>query len=169
MAVRKVIYDNGTIFTVPLSKGGYALGLIIRNADNIILGHFLNQKFDNIPDLHEVGRLFYNPQNIVLTKKIGSLGLDKGVWHILGKINNWDEFEWPVPQFLKRDLISNQLYKVYYDNELKFIRQEIVGSSSPKNLPEDGTAGYGLIEKKLSNILDYDARLDCRLSYNSLI
>lgn len=153
MIKTKTTYNTGSVFCVPLIKGGYAIGIIIRVNDSIALGHFLNKKFDHIPEIYKLSNLFLDKQNIAYIKKFGTLGLDKGAWPILGTLSKWDESQWQVPPFTKRDLITNQLYLVYYDDNLRFIRQEAISNLTIDNLPEDGTAGYGLIEKKLSNML----------------
>ncbi|HEX2605786.1 MAG TPA: Imm26 family immunity protein [Flavisolibacter sp.] len=149
----KARYDKGYIICLPLINNSYGAGLITRIDKPIILGCFINKRFDNIPEISLVEEFLRNKKNIVLIKKFGSLGLDKGEWKILGKYSNWKEEEWPLSPFIKTDVISNKKYLEYYDDRLKHIKENELEPNDENIYPQDGLAGYKFLEKKLNQLL----------------
>jgi len=150
MANNKNIIKEGQIFAAPIGNK-FAIGLIARYIDDGILAYFLNKAYDRLPHLHD---LEFNKNNIIYIVKASSLGLEKGLWTILGNLENWNRDYWNVPVFYKNDLVDGTSYKVFYDDRLKFIKQEIM--NEPESLvefPKDGVAGYGFVEKRLVRLL----------------
>lgn len=154
MSLSKKIYTEGSFFAIPLRDTTFAVGLIIRINDSSVLGHFLNKKFIEIPDPHQISKLFLSLENIALTRIFGSRGLDKRRWPVFGKMDQWKREVWNVPVFGKKDALADYYFKIHYDDNLKFIKQELVSDADKiKNLPKEGSAGYGFIEEVLSDIL----------------
>jgi Immunity protein 26 len=156
MKKSKLRYKNGSIFTVPLRTKGYAIGLIVRNYEGYILGYFLNRVFENIPNLDSVKDLFIT-ENISYISIHGSMGLRNKEWIIIGLMDNFNEECWPIPEFKKEVMLLDKTwYGVTYDETFSIttsVERKITEIES-KNMPEDGFAGHGFVEIKLTNLLE---------------
>lgn len=143
-------YGLGQVFAVPL-ESCYAIGIITREQNEILLGYFLKQTFKELPALDDIK---LNSAEFILIKKYGSRGLDKGTWIGLGIMSNFNIADWQVPVFKRMDSISGQYYRVYYDDKLNEIKTEPVEQGdNPDKYPDDGLAGYGFVEKRLVRLL----------------
>lgn len=145
-------YEEGTIFSVPLRTGGYARGVVARanNEGKVLLGYFFGPQFtsaNNMP-IEDI-----NPANSILCVRFGDLGLINGKWKILGKIPNWNRTQWPMPNFIRHDPLSNRSWLVQYsDNDPNFVEKESPVSNDC-SLPHDLLSGYGAVEIKLTKLL----------------
>lgn len=144
-------YHIGEIFAIPLTKC-YAIGIIVRTKGPVLLGFFLNKIYDQIPKIEEI-KLEHD--NFILKMRFGSLGLDKGKWQILGAISETVVLSWDIPQFKRKDVVNEDLYKVKYSDELKEINLEPMGVNEDLNkYPDDVVAGYIALEKRLAKLLN---------------
>lgn len=148
---KKIKYSPGQVFAIPLNHF-YAAGIIIRENEGILLGYFYRQKFNSIPTLTDIN---IEADNIILVSIFGALGLDKKQWRIIGSLPNFNIREWEIPVFKRQDAISGEYYKVFYNDKLERVKTEL--SDPGENLssyPDDGTAGYGFIEKRLLRLMN---------------
>jgi immunity protein 26 of polymorphic toxin system len=154
---KKVKYEEGDWFAVPLRKGGFAPGVVARTGTKgIFLGYFFSPKYRTLPDLHDV--LQNSAASPVLVALAGDLGLIRGDWKVLGKPWNWRRDRWPLPAFSRRDALTGKASQVTY-NEADLLTEERVTPCSEAEageLPADGVWGYGAIEKRLTALLSED-------------
>ncbi len=150
---RNLNYQEGSVFLVPLEQGGYATGLVARHAPKgkLVLGYFFGPHLKEMKDFS-----FSNIRtgNVLHCKRFGDLGLIEGHWLVMGQLPDWKRENWPMPVFKKFNVASNIFDALlYYDDDDpgKLIKEEAFNGET--NLPEAGLAGYGFIEKKLSDIL----------------
>lgn len=89
----RVNYREGDWFAAPLREGGYAVGVVARaNPKAALLGYFFGPRRVGLPSLDDVVDL--KPDDPVLVGKFGHLGLTKGTWPILGRLEDWDRAPW---------------------------------------------------------------------------
>jgi hypothetical protein len=150
---RKLPYEEGTVFAVPLKDRKYAVGLIARcGRRGIALGYFFGPRREAVPSLAKIGLL--DPRRAVLVSMFGDLGLIENKWPIIGRYPAWDRNQWLVPKFLRTPLLTETHILIEYDDKtLREIRNTIIPRKKASGLPEDGLSGSGAIEIKLSKLL----------------
>jgi hypothetical protein len=154
MGARKLPYDLGTWFAVPLPSGGYGVGVVTRaNKKGFVLGYFFGPRYFKVPTLNEVYQA--RPSDASLVQFFGDLGLIRGEWPILGNDPNWRREDWPTPGFFHRDSISGRTQLRYYDeNKLGVhVREEPCDSTLSSSAPHDGLAGQKALEIYLDRAL----------------
>ncbi len=155
--IDKISYKEGTWFTVPLFKGGYAVGRISKMSKNgkILLGYFFGPRVKKVPDLEELKN--YKPEDKILICRFGFLGLKNKEWMLIGSTELWEPERWSMSTFQMKDpLVADQYWRVNYANDdpSKEIRREIVSLEVAKDLPEDGLAGHVFVEETLDKLLN---------------
>jgi Immunity protein 26 len=149
-----VSYEEGDWFAVPLRDSGFAVGLIARaNPKAALLGYFFGPRRVEVPTLDDVARL--NPDEAVLVRKFGHLGIVQGEWPLLGRLKDWDRREWPMPVFVRYEELTGRSFRVFYDDSdpNKLLREERVPPGEAAQGPKDGLMGAGFAEKVLTNLL----------------
>ena len=149
----KVNYREGDWFAVPLREGGYAVGVVARaNPKAALLGYFFGPRRVDLPSLDDVADL--KPDEAVLVGKFGHLGLTKGTWPILGRLEDWDRAEWSMPLFVRYEELTGLSFRVLYDDDPnKLIREEQAAPGEGEQGPKDGSMGEGFAEKVLTSLL----------------
>jgi Immunity protein 26 len=151
--MKKASYPEGSVFLVPLRDSGFARGVVARSAprNGCVLGYFFgphlaSQSASNLSGLE--------PQNAILKLWFGDLGLLKGLWPVIGRLPDWDPTDWPMPDFVRGDLlrIGQRVLVRYHDSDPSRVLSEEV-LESDIDLAPDGLSGYGAVELKLSKIL----------------
>lgn len=154
--MKKLPYKEGTWFKVPLRTDGYALGVVARMAPNgrVFLGYFFGPKRIDPCDLKEICVL--TPDQAILSLMVGDLGLINGQWAIVGNCENWSRLGWAIPNFIRIERLTGQIYLVEYDGNdpSQIIKETKMKEEDSKNLQEDILAGYGSTEIKLTKLLD---------------
>jgi hypothetical protein len=148
-------YGEGDVFAVPLHDGGYGIGLAARmDGEGSVLGYFFGPRYDELPELAEVPA--FNPVDSVLIQIFGDVGLVRGQWQVLGRLPGWRREEWPMPAFGRHEELTDRYLRVEYaDDDPNGRPQETVISRAEfEHLPEDGLAGFGFTEARLSRLLD---------------
>lgn len=123
-------YREGDWFAVPLPEGGFAVGLVARaNPGGVLLGYFFGPKRSDVPLLSQLAAL--RPGDAVLVAGFGHLGLQQGVWPILGRLETWDRRDWPMPVFVRHEELTRRSLRVFYDDDdpNRFIREEPIHPS----------------------------------------
>jgi hypothetical protein len=151
----KINYREGDWFSVPLRKGGYAVGVVARaNPDGVLLGYFFGPRHEEVPTLDDVRDL--KPQNAVVVGKFGHLGLTQHKWPILGRVDDWDRADWPMPVFVRYEELTGRSFRAFYDDDdpNKLLREEQVSPGAAEQGPKDTMMGSGFVEKRLTRALD---------------
>lgn len=149
---KKLLYQEGTSFAVPLRSGGYARGVIARaNGEGGAFGYFFGPK---IGSPEEATTEDMKPERAILVGMFGDLGLVKGKWPILGKLDGWKRSDWSMPPLIRISDNSIEAWLSYYDeNTFAFLREEEVDPSLCDRYPYDRDMGYGAVEIRLSKLL----------------
>lgn len=146
-------YSEGSVFLVPLRKGGYALGVIARcdAKGGVLLGYFFGPRLAS-PDAAALADL--DPTDAILRIRFGALGLRNGEWTVLGMAPNWNRSEWPIPDFARRDPLGRmKSRRIHYsDGDPSLIEAECP-IEDDSGLTTDSLSGYGAVEIKLTKLL----------------
>lgn len=153
MSKKKINYEEGTVFAVPLRTGGFGRGLVCRlDGKGIIYGVFFGPKCNKIEDFKNA--LSIPEAGIVLERTFGDLGIIKGEWPILGMLDSWKRENWPVPIFARIDEKAAKAWAAKYDqNTLKFIDDKRIPIEDARKLPSEALSGAGAIEILLTKCL----------------
>jgi hypothetical protein len=146
-------YSEGSVFLVPLRKGGYARGVVARSSKEgkVLFGYFFGPPLEStegvtLEDLH--------PADAIHRVLFGDLGLINGEWPVVGNVPNWDRAEWSMPDFVRRDDLSKKAWLVRYsDDDPNRIEAEYPTEFDSK-LGRDSLSGYGAVEIVLTKLLD---------------
>ena len=153
MGAKTLPYSEGTCFALPLREGGFARGVVARsNSTGVVFGYFFGPKLGSFSDAVVDDSL--KPEKSVLQARFGDLGLLKGEWRIIGKVEPWDRAGWRLPGFLHLDAEGDRGFVRYYDDSLGFLKEDRVAVSAiGTSVPRDGLLGYGAVEIRLTKLL----------------
>jgi len=156
----KANYSEGDCFIFPLEHGGFARGIIARHdltCDRPIgklLGYFFSPIYNSQSEAVISEDL--KRENAIYIKLFSDLGLTEHDWKIIGKIEPWIKEDWPVPMFRTFHEITHQGELRPYDEktlESDSAHWIKVTPSEAMKYPEDGFAGHGFVEGRISRIL----------------
>jgi Immunity protein 26 len=151
---KRVRYQEGDVFAVPLRDGGYGVGVVARaSSKGPVLGYFLGPRRDDVPELSEVEDL--EAVDNVLVQKFGDLGLIRGKWPLIGHLPGWRREQWPMPAFGRHEELTGRYLRVEYadDDPNSRPREVEISRDEFEHLPEDGLAGFGFTEARLTRLL----------------
>jgi hypothetical protein len=159
MSSKRIQYSEGQWFAVPLRKGGYALGVVVRGnyKTKIVLGYFFGPKFDKLPGDNAI--LDRNPENAILITWFGDLGITNGSWPLIQSTRRFSREEWPMPKFGRRaELVNGKGIIVEYKEndagEWRVHYETPVNIDDINGLPEDSISYGGAVEIRLTKLLD---------------
>jgi hypothetical protein len=149
----KPSYPDGSVFLVPLKDDGFARGVVARSAPGgkLLLGYFFGPRLTSVSEADLSG---LEPGNAILRLRFGDLGLFKGLWPVVDKLPDWNPAKWRMPDAVRRDplgIVKPVLVR-YDDGDPSKILSEVT-LENDNDLPNDGLAGYGFVEAKLSMLL----------------
>ena len=149
-------YKEGDWFLVPLDPSGFAVGLAARNTPRgaCILAYFFGVRYDEVPHISDLEN--YRPSDAVRIFRVGDLGIINGEWKVLGQASNWNRSWWPMPNFVRREPISNRIWLVTYsdDNPSLVLTEKLINQEEAFGLGTDSLYGYGAAEKTLLKLLN---------------
>jgi hypothetical protein len=149
----KLPYENGTWFAVPLRNGGFATGVVARHSpDGVILVYLFGPKRPKVARLDQLEGL---TKAIAIKVSIaGDLGLLEGRWPIIGKFPSWQDSEWPMPKFLRKDLLGATAWLVTYaENNPNHVVSEEPVPFETTGFERDVLSGAGAVEIVLTRLL----------------
>ena len=155
---KKVKYNEGDWFAVPLTNGHFGVGLIARVDRKMheIIGYFFGDVYADIPVLRK--HLTYSPGDAVLIQWVVDRGIVEGLWPIILTGQGINKQKWIVPVFGQPDYGRPPMgYWIRYDNEnpssVQPIERRYVLWNEVCHLPSNGLAGHIALERKLSHLL----------------
>lgn len=100
---------EGTWFAVPLDTGGYGVGVVARTArKGPFLGYFFGPRRDAVPTIEVVASL--RAKDALVLRLVGDLLLITGVWPQIGVDPDWSRERWPMPTFVRENLLIDNLF-----------------------------------------------------------
>ena len=114
---KRIRYNEGQWFAVPLQPAGYALGLIVRGkpAERRAVGYFFGPQLPPPPD--RGGHRRQTPPGRRPDRPVRRSRHRPGEWPLLATRRPWNRADWPLPQFVRRDVLSSAARLVEYDEE----------------------------------------------------
>lgn len=151
---RRLPYSDGDWFAVPLRDGaGYGVGVVARHdRRGGVIGYFFNLRSEDVPTMDDVTGL--HPSDAIRVMRFGDLGLIKGQWPILGKRDDWQADDWPIPAFGRREPTGRAFRVIYSSDDLRGpVREEAISDQECDRLPRDALSGAGAVERVLTQLL----------------
>jgi hypothetical protein len=156
---KRLSYEEGQWFGVPLRGGGYAVGIIVRGSVRTRggLGYFFGPSRASVPTSTDIEGLA--AADAIYVTWFGDLGLINGRWPLITSSRVFARAAWPIPRFRRvNSLIPGMSTLVEYDQDatrmlLNTVRQQWVPTSDVADLPEEGLDGSGAVEIKLARLL----------------
>ena len=141
---RKLPFEEGSWFLLPLGAAGYASGVVARISPkhrSVLLGYFFDELFSTPPELEYFCKRTARDAGWV--RKFGYLGLRDGAWPVIGRCENWRAEDWPMPSFVNEEPLTGRRYEVRYDDKDPNMRmsQRLLSEDEGCSLPVDGFSG----------------------------
>lgn len=147
-------YGEGTVFLVPLPRGGFGRGVIARISPKggTLLGYFFAPRVNDPADA-TIADL--RPEAAVARLRCGDLGLLKKQWPLLGPLPAWDRDKWPMPRFMRQDPMDKlpPSIIIYSDEDPSLIVAERA-SGEAEGLDRAALFGAGAVENRLDRLLN---------------
>jgi hypothetical protein len=121
------------------------------DGDGGILGYFFGPRLSRLPRPGPNNEL--TAQQAMYINICSHLGLQQGSWLVLGRIEPWMREAWPVPAFGSIAVGGTIAWRHEYDDNLNTVSWGEVAVELAKQLPDDGSAGSGVVEIILSKRL----------------
>lgn len=147
-------YEEGDWFTVPLTHGGYAVGLVARRPrrGTVILGYFFGPPRKTLPAAEDLAALRAEQAQFVCRLK--DTALHRGVWRTVGRCAHWRRKDWPMPAFFHREGLSGRGIRIEYDGDnLTTPAREVPASIPDASLPEDVVLDEARLLEVLERVL----------------
>lgn len=148
----KLPYREGTVFLVPLRNGGYARGVVARMSakGKVLFGYFFGPRHSSreVTPLDDL-----DPVSAVRRMMFGDLGLINGEWPICGTVPSWNRSLWPMPDFMRKDEVSERAWLVRRSDNDPSIIDEEYPTDYDSTLAPDSLYGYGAVELVLTKLL----------------
>jgi hypothetical protein len=148
-------YQEGSVFAIPLRRGGYAIGVVARTSvrGKILLAYFFGPARETIPSLDAVQKLL--PQDALRVARVGDLSLMDKTWPIIGQLRSWRREEWPMPPFVRRDDITKKAWRVQYaDTDANRVASEKeMNYQQVSEFERDAVLGAGAAEIVMTKML----------------
>ncbi len=158
MRQKRIKLNEGQWFAVPLRKGAYALGVVVRgNNKTVCLGYFFGPKYETVPG--DVATWEKKPEDAVLITQFQDLGIVNGRWPLIQSTRPFSREEWPIPKFGMEIADSNgkgylREYEFDEAGHWNLINERVVDAKEIMDLPEDSFWGGGAVEIHLTKLLD---------------
>lgn len=150
--MKKLSIEDGTVVLVPLAPQGYCVGVVLRaDGKGRALGAFFGPK---VTTISEVRNIEIQQQSAVLLCRFGDHALSTGRWPIVGKVPKDAIAKWTIPEFTRRHDDPEKCYITRYDDHLNVVEERIAPVKEAANLPHDSQLGSGVVERKLSGLLN---------------
>lgn len=152
--MKKLTYQEGDIFAVPLRDRGFSLGVVARSpkGGKVLLGYFFRERFPSVPKPSDLPVLV--PQKAIKVVRFGDLSLMTGEWPVVAHQQNWDRDDWPMPKFIRRDPLRERARLITYaDNDPNQEIAEEPCAVGTTGYEADGLWGAGYAEIMLTELL----------------
>jgi hypothetical protein len=108
---------------------------------------------DQVPALEDLGAL--TATSALWVCRFGDLHLLDGQWPVIGKTADWGRDAWLMPEFARYEELTGRTYKVKYadDDPNRLMSERPTSEQAARSLPEDGMAGAGFVEVRLTSLL----------------
>jgi hypothetical protein len=148
-------YKEGTLFSIPLRGGGYAVGVVARTSSRgkIVLTYLFGPTRKTVPKADELNNL--RPSDALRVARVGDLSLNDKTWPTIGHLQNWKREEWAMPPFVRRDDITKKAWRVQYSDAdaNRVFSEEAIAYAQASEFERDAVLGAGVVEIVLTKLL----------------
>lgn len=137
----------GQVFEVPLEDEAKALGLVIRQNENLLMSYFFADQ-----GASELSELALDPQAAVYVGQHGLLGFQES-WERLGKWEAFDFEQWPIPGLKIEDPLMKRWYRVDLEDDLERQTRTRISDEEAKELFPAAVSGHLILEYRLHKLL----------------
>ena len=155
---KRIKYEEGQWFAVPLDQGGYGLGVIVRGGPSLHggLGYFFGPRRPELPAASDTAGV--QPSDAVLITWFSDLEIQAGRWPLVESARPFSRSAWPVPLFRRTDsLMPGVAWLIEYHQDATGLAGIISETKHPadelKGLPEEVDSGAIALQTKLSRLL----------------
>lgn len=149
--MKKLAVDQGSIFLVPIATTRFVAGVLIHSdGRGSAVGAFFAPV---VSSPTEVNAASLKLEDAILVCRFGDHGLFTKRWRVIGSMPNWALAPWSIRSFARRHHNPDLCYVTDYDDSLKAISERIALSSEGEKIPQDTQYGSGVVEAKLSKLL----------------
>ncbi|MBS4063776.1 MAG: hypothetical protein KGZ74_04410 [Chitinophagaceae bacterium] len=149
--MKKIKLKEGDFFSIPLTQGGYGIGLVAREYRTITLGYFFDIIYQNIPE--KINDRDIRNWRIALIGIFSSLGIKNGEWPLLKTDFIFNKEEWPIPIFKTQEPLTEKYFAVKVDITLMNDERYLISEEEAKAYFKHVSYGYESLSKQLSTIL----------------
>src|SRR5688572_21513384 len=112
----RINYEEGSLIAVPLQRKGWALGVVARlSGKGALLVYFFGPVYKAPP--RAVKTFSKRAQDAILVVRCGDLGLLERRWKVIGRIQEWDRQAWPMPWFVRTDVVTGTHLRIMYSDD----------------------------------------------------
>lgn len=152
------VYSEGDWFLVPLGNRA-VVGLIARAPEHskVLLAYLF--KYSNTDNEHSQYCQRLRAQDALSIEILGNLFLHNKKWPVVCHGENWHRRDWPMPQFVREEPISDRTWLVECsdDDPLKVVSEErLLESDQSGDRPVYRIAGAGAVEARLRSLIESD-------------
>jgi hypothetical protein len=74
---------------------------------------------------------------------------------VIGQLSGWQRDKWPMSAFGRREELTGRCWRVEYDDDdpNSRPRETLISTEECERLPEDGAAGFGFVEARMTRLL----------------
>ena len=100
---RPLLYQEGTVFAMPIKNSGYILGVVARTTKvgEIVIVYLFKEKFSFLPEQKAWSKL--TPKKAIARPRVLDTYLQNKRWPVLGTLQDFKREEWPMPKYLARE------------------------------------------------------------------
>jgi hypothetical protein len=146
---------EGTWFSVPLRGGCVATGVVARSSPGlgVLVAYFFGPPRSAPVTLEQAFTL--KPQDAVLVARVGTVGITRGAWPLVGLDPAFDRAQWPVPPFVRSLPRGPGCLLVRYDDEdpRRVVDEQPLPAPPPGRTFRDGLTGHLVVEMTLDKML----------------
>ncbi len=168
--MKKLKYQEGDWFSIPLTNRRYARGIVARTGPRrrIVFGYFFGPALRKVPTVDEIES--YTPSDALLIGMFGDLSLILKEWPIIGQISKWYRSKWPMPNFARHDEDDDDAWEVVYseDNPAITVSERRRTPLQISHLPEDCLMGAGYVEIELEKLISEMAQKKPRVKVSKV-
>lgn len=155
--MKKSQLKNGDVFIVPLDGYASPVGVVVRtNRRGVVYGLFFRGDCAN--EVVRTGRFEAPQESLILRAKFGDRFLVNGKWPVVGRVTDWADAKYPLPDFFRVDGSSESGFVSKYDENSFECLSEVrvaIDSIDTREFVPDRLLGSRVVELELGKLQDH--------------
>lgn len=151
----KKVYDEGSVFGVPLESGGSVLGVVARCSKPraVVLAYFFDVLYE-ASCFDETLRTL-RASRACLVARVGDLRLLRLTWPVLASLQPWRREDWPMPAFVRSNDLSKRAWRTFYSDAdaNAIVGQTEVPYPPPESSLRDSVWGAAAAQTRINKLV----------------